>query len=83
MDSSSVILVSGANGFLGTWIVRQLLEEGYSVRAAVRTMERGAYLKELFKSHGERLEIVAVGDLTEVSSLCPFSSASTFVLRKI
>ncbi|KAL7650373.1 hypothetical protein ACMYSQ_012170 [Aspergillus niger] len=68
MDSSSVILVSGANGFLGTWIVRQLLEEGYSVRAAVRTMERGAYLKELFKSHGERLEIVAVGDLTEVNA---------------
>ncbi|KAL3258693.1 hypothetical protein ABHI18_005822 [Aspergillus niger] len=68
MDSSSVILVSGANGFLGTWIVRRLLEEGYSVRAAVRTMERGAYLKELFKSHGERLEIVAVGDLTEVNA---------------
>ncbi|KAJ0417540.1 NAD(P)-binding protein [Aspergillus carlsbadensis] len=65
MESKPFILVTGANGFLGTWIIRQLLENGNRVRAAVRSMDRGAYLLELFSSYTGRLDIVAVGDMTE------------------
>lgn len=76
-----MILVTGANGFLGTWIVKKMLEKGYTVRAAVRTLERGSYLREKFKHEGERLEIVAVGDLTKVRSQLPFSLIRTLFHR--
>jgi uncharacterized protein YbjT (DUF2867 family) len=66
MDAKPFILVTGANGFLGTWIVRQLLENGNRVRAATRSLDRGTYLRDLFSSYSGSLEIVAVGDMTEV-----------------
>jgi nucleoside-diphosphate-sugar epimerase len=62
----SLILVTGANGFVGMWIVRHLLEKDYSVRAAVRTKERGQHLLEIFKSHGNKLQLTIVGNMTEV-----------------
>ncbi|KAJ7902199.1 hypothetical protein B0H13DRAFT_2335734 [Mycena leptocephala] len=34
--SSGKVLVSGANGFIATWAVRTLLEEGFSVGGAVQ-----------------------------------------------
>lgn len=61
-----LILVTGSNGYLGTWIVRQLLERRYSVRAAVRTEERGSHLRQMFRSYGEDLQIIAVGDIEKV-----------------
>ncbi|QKX60077.1 uncharacterized protein TRUGW13939_07219 [Talaromyces rugulosus] len=60
-----LILVTGANGFVGTWIVHHLLENGYSVRAAVRTKEKGQYLLETFKSYGTKLQLTIVGNMTE------------------
>ncbi|KAI8976325.1 NAD(P)-binding protein [Trametes punicea] len=35
--SPATILVTGANGFIGLWIIRELLRRGYSVRGTVRT----------------------------------------------
>ncbi|KIK57462.1 hypothetical protein GYMLUDRAFT_46356 [Collybiopsis luxurians FD-317 M1] len=63
----ATILVSGANGFLATWIVDTLLKKGYKVRAAVRTEAKGQDLLKLFSeayTHGE-LELVAVGDIAK------------------
>ena len=64
---SNTILLSGANGFIGTWIVDTLLKRGYSVRAAVRTEARGAHLLETFKAYGEKLQLCVIGDIAEVS----------------
>jgi GDP-D-mannose dehydratase len=69
VDSSAIVLVTGANGFLGTWIVQQLLEKGYCVRAAVRNTAKGTYLQARFKSYKQRLEIVIVEDMTKVRLL--------------
>ena len=56
------VLVTGATGFLGNWLTRRLLEEGFDVRILVRSK---AKLEEL-----EALKIeVAEGDVTNPESL--------------
>jgi nucleoside-diphosphate-sugar epimerase len=64
---NSKVLVSGANGYLACWVVRTFLEKGYAVRGAVRSLERGAHLLELFKSFGKKFELVIVSDITKVN----------------
>ncbi|KAK6995939.1 D-lactaldehyde dehydrogenase [Favolaschia claudopus] len=51
------VLVSGANGFLAVWVVRAFLENGYSVRGAVRSADKGEYR--------EKFEVVEVPDITK------------------
>lgn len=57
------VLVTGANGYIAMWVVRRLLERGYSVRATVRSEQKGAYLVDYFKSYGNKLEVVTVEDI--------------------
>jgi nucleoside-diphosphate-sugar epimerase len=59
------VLVTGANGYLAVWIVMKYLESGYSVRGTVRSLSKGAFLKEKFAEYGERLELVVVKDITK------------------
>ncbi|KAK6995956.1 D-lactaldehyde dehydrogenase [Favolaschia claudopus] len=59
------VLVSGANGFLAVWVVRAFLENGYSVRGAVRSADKGVHLSKLFKEYGEKFEVVEVPDITK------------------
>ncbi|KAJ7766216.1 D-lactaldehyde dehydrogenase [Mycena metata] len=63
--SSGKVLVSGANGYIAVWVVRTLLEEGYSVRGAVRSADKGKHLTELFASYGDKFELVVVPDITQ------------------
>ncbi|KAJ7479142.1 D-lactaldehyde dehydrogenase [Mycena latifolia] len=62
--ASGKVLVSGANGFIGAWVVRALLEEGFSVRGAVRSASKGAHLRNIFASSGDKFEVVVVPDVT-------------------
>lgn len=64
------ILVTGANGFVGTWIVRTALEYAYSVRAAVRSEKSGIHLLKTFEQYGDKLELCFVGDIAEVWNIC-------------
>ncbi|CAK5277912.1 unnamed protein product [Mycena citricolor] len=64
ISAAAKVLVSGANGFLATWVVRSFLEQGYTVRGTIRSASKGANLKELFKSYGDKLELVVVPDIT-------------------
>ncbi|KAF8873071.1 D-lactaldehyde dehydrogenase [Infundibulicybe gibba] len=59
------VLVSGANGFIAIWIVKNLLERGYDVRGVVRSAGKGKYLQDTFAEHGNRLEIAIVEDITK------------------
>ena len=63
----SKVLVTGANGFVATWVIRTLLEQGFSVRGTIRSASKGDYLKSLFNSYGDRLELVVVPDIEKVS----------------
>jgi uncharacterized protein YbjT (DUF2867 family) len=60
------VLVSGASGYIATWVVRTLLEQGYAVRGTVRSEEKGRYLREAFKSYGNKFELVIVPDIAKV-----------------
>ncbi|KIL60770.1 hypothetical protein M378DRAFT_130340 [Amanita muscaria Koide BX008] len=59
------VLVSGASGYIAAWLVRTLLQQGYSVRGTARSKEKGAFLLDLFKSYGDKFEFVVVEDMTK------------------
>ncbi|KAH7914940.1 hypothetical protein BJ138DRAFT_1142976 [Hygrophoropsis aurantiaca] len=64
-NASQKILVSGANGYVAIWVVRTLLERGYSVRSTVRSADKGKHLKDVFKEYGDRHEITVIPDITK------------------
>jgi len=64
--TQSTILVTGANGFAAAWIVDGLLKQGYTVRASIRSADKGKYLQEAFKSFGDKLQIIVTGDMSKV-----------------
>ncbi|CAL1709336.1 unnamed protein product [Somion occarium] len=63
--NSGKVLATGANGYIAIWVVKALLEQGYSVRGTVRSESKGTHLKERFKSYGDKLEVVVVEDITK------------------
>lgn len=62
----SKILVTGANGYVAVWVVKTLLERGFSVRATVRSESKAGHLNSLFSSYGDKYETVVVEDITKV-----------------
>lgn len=50
------VLVTGAGGFIASWIVEQLLGAGYRVRGTVRSLKSADHLRALPGAH--RLELV-------------------------
>ena len=64
--SPAKALVTGANGFVAAWVVRALLEDGFSVVGTVRSASKGEHLKRQFASYGDKFEIKVVEDITAV-----------------
>jgi len=64
MGSSSTVLVTGATGFIGSVLTRQLVEDGQDVRI----FRRDTSSLDLLGKYAERVEH-AVGDLTRARSL--------------
>ncbi|KAJ7638188.1 D-lactaldehyde dehydrogenase [Roridomyces roridus] len=62
---SGKVLVSGANGFIAVWVVRKLLEAGFSVRGTVRSADKGTHLTKLFAAYGSKFELSVVPDITQ------------------
>jgi nucleoside-diphosphate-sugar epimerase len=67
-NKNAVVLVTGANGFLGTWLVGTLLEKGYSVRAVVRDVEKGSHLLEKYAGFGRRLSLTIVKEMEKTGA---------------
>lgn len=75
--SSGWVLLTGANGYIATWVIKELLEQGFSVRGTVRSLDKGTHLEEAFKSYGSKFEVVVVPDITKVC-VCPWYRRNAF-----
>lgn len=67
------VLVTGANGYIASWIVLTLLQRGYTVRGTVRTTEKGECLKQSMVKRApieaSKFEYVVVSDICEASMI--------------
>ncbi|KAI0325585.1 NAD-P-binding protein [Cubamyces sp. BRFM 1775] len=63
------VLVTGANGFIGQWAVRELLQRGYAVHGAVRTTEKAqaltAWIAEGLPAYTSRFKTFVVPDIAK------------------
>ena len=68
MSDKGLVLVTGATGFVGKWVVLRLLEQGWRVRGTVRSMQRAP---SVFKSVSDSLgrDVVARLELVEADLL--------------
>eukprot|EP00253_Pinus_taeda_P022596 PITA_22596 len=66
---ASTFCVTGATGFIASWLVKRLLEKGYTVHATVRDPENKAKVKHLLdiSEGGEKLKLFRA-DLREEGS---------------
>lgn len=54
------VLITGGTGYVGSWVVKELLDKGYTVRMTVRDKsrkEKYAFLNEIANNTGGKLEI--------------------------
>ena len=73
IDKSKPVLVTGANGYVASWLVKKLLDEGMTVHAAVRNPENESkvrHLKEMAKDSQGTLKLFS-GDLLAPGSYTP------------
>ncbi len=77
LSASDKVLITGANGFIGHWLIRLLLERGYSVRAAVRSPDKGqAILNTVAAKLPGRSQDVQYVVIPDFAAVRPFSEAS-------
>lgn len=93
IDESAPVLVTGGSGYVASWIVRYLLEDGRTVRATVRDPKKAKgleHLHALSAAHPGRLtlhraELLEPGSYTEAMAGCELviHTASPFLLGTI
>ena len=62
---SETILVTGANSFIGGWIVKYLVDKGYNVRGTVRSAAKEAQVVDgISKDRQNQLSFVHINDIS-------------------
>ncbi len=93
IDPTAPVLVTGASGYVASWIVRYLLEDGRTVRATVRNPDKATgleHLHALSAAHPGRLtlhraDLLDEGSYTEAMAGCELviHTASPFLVGKV
>ncbi|WP_220793156.1 NAD-dependent epimerase/dehydratase family protein [Nocardioides stalactiti] len=93
IDPSKPVLVTGATGYVASWIVRYLLEDGRTVRGTVRDPGKSSGLEHLHalgEAHPGRLtlykaDLLDTGSYDEAMADCELviHTASPFLLGKV
>lgn len=91
--ANETVLVTGATGYIASWVVKYLLEDGYNVHATVRNKdnrEKLGYLSELEEKYPEQLklfnaDLLKTGSFKEAMKGCTYvmHMASPFVISGI
>ncbi|KAL0566202.1 hypothetical protein V5O48_015813 [Marasmius crinis-equi] len=70
-SSKSLVLVSGATGYIAAWVVRNLLERGFDVRGTVRSPSKGKELLSVleklpgYATKTGKFDVVVVEDIAK------------------
>lgn len=93
IDPHAPVLVTGGSGYVASWIVRYLLEDGRTVRATVRDPEKPSGLEHLHALAAEhpgrltlhRADLLDEGSYAEAMDGCELviHTASPFLIGKI
>ncbi|XP_027329538.1 dihydroflavonol 4-reductase-like [Abrus precatorius] len=68
-STSEIVCVTGAAGFIGSWLVMRLIEHGYTVRATVRDPDNMKKVKHLLELPGAKTRLsLWKADLNEEGS---------------
>lgn len=93
IDATKPVLVTGASGYVASWIIRYLLEDGYTVRGTVRDPEKASgleHLRALAEAHPGRLtlhraDLLDEGSFAEAMDGCELvmHTASPFIVGRV
>lgn len=72
-STSPIVLVTGANGFVGAHVTLAFLKAGWRVRGTTRSQDKADAMKALpaFKEHSPNLEFALISDIETRSALLP------------
>lgn len=62
--SSTLILITGATGFIGSQVALVSLQAGYRVRLSIRKPEQEAVLRARYPNFNNQIETIIVPDIT-------------------
>ncbi|BCI79228.1 NAD-dependent epimerase [Mycolicibacterium sp. TY66] len=93
IDPDAPVLVTGASGYIGSWIVRYLLEAGHTVHGTVRNPQKPTGLEHLHKLSADhpgklklfKADLLDVGSFDEAMAGCELvmHTASPFLLQGV
>ncbi|KAJ0322266.1 hypothetical protein COL5a_008875 [Colletotrichum fioriniae] len=74
IPKGSTVLVTGANGFIGSHVCNELLQLGFNVRGTVRDVSKCAWLPEALKRQRQKGDFMLVS-LPDMEKECAFDAA--------
>lgn len=93
IDASKPVLVTGASGYVASWIIRYLLEDGYTVRGTVRNPDKPSGLEHLHRLQGAhpgrltlfKADLLDGGSYAEAMDGCELviHTASPFLIGRV